>query len=1600
MGNSFLNRFVVVVLAVTCPLTLGIAQELPETMTPSECERMMALHIDKQANPHAARIVAACSGGQWSYAPATVPLAGPAVGGSTKLLGTSDLNLITGDETFPAVTQAGSMVWGDGTDIVAVYTDTKDAPTSYSGMSVSTNGGITFDRLAPDPFGSVFGGDFGSPAVVYDVSGGSWLAAALTSTCGAQGIGLMSSADPSDPAAWLSEPCAHSGAADDRPILWVDNNPGSSFYGRIYISFNDFSAGGALKVLYYSAATWTEVTVDAGFIRNVHITGSSEADGTVFIFGMDEGGGAGNGRINWVYRSTDGGVSWTSVSPGPSYPAAGAGLCSASDYFYMIPPVWRHMGWGQGAVGPGGVVHYVFCRRGQVPGDLGDIYYIRSPDNGTSWSSPVPLNTDQALTNNVVQWLPSISVTSQGYVLATWYDRRNTTDGLNYEYYGRLSLDNGATFLPDEPISDVAIPQPTQVDPNTDFCFAGDSNFHGVLSNDSLVTWTDGRNAISEQQQMDVYFDRVPLCPSVDLSPTTLPNGQLTQAYDQTLSGSGGAGPYTFVLAGALPPPLVLDGGTGSITGTPTSAGIYPFSVVATDSLGCSGSQDYSLIIDPTGCPSITLTPTILPDGAQGAPYAETVEAGGGAGPYTYALTAGALPDGMTLNTVSGEISGAPMESGAYGFNITATDSNQCTGSQSYTLTITCPVITLSPEENLPDAVAGIPYLTNITANGGTAPYKFEIIGGTQHKGVFLGEGGTVFGMTEAGGNKNITVQAIDVNGCQGEKGFGLRSKNCFAGAILCDDKVDLAALIPNFTAADQCNGDAEWHNPAGGVCLSSDDIGHTPSAHARWGTALDCNDYGAGATEDHLDSYSMDVSNCNSGEVILHFNYLLSFEDDNTSDRARVEVIADGGAPEVVADNGAGGPTCSVGAGSPGIKNLKMWSGWQHLELTIPATSTFEVSFIAETDDGINNAGEGFFIDDVKVWCKCPDDYFVTPDVLPPAIRDAAYSVTFEASGGAPPYDYDTVQGGNPPPTGLTLDPVTGVMSGIPTTAGIFPFVLEVNDSNFCLVRMPLNLIVSPPGCPAITFTPDTLPDEVEGTFYSQVVAASGGTEPYSYSVTAGGLPAGLSLDPLSGLIGGTPDTPGIYQFTISIIDFIFCIGSHDYSVIISPAGCPLIEVSPTVLPNAENGEPYSEFLTATGGVAPYIWALSAGELPAGLTLDQATGEISGTPDANDVFAFAVTAEDDEGCFGTQAYGIEVADFPPRVMLVHTVSDTGNGQLETLERTLASITQLYITFSEEVFNPAGNTGPDDVTNPDNYLLVNAGANDAFATTSCAAGIAGDDQAVTVDQVAFDLPSTTARLSFIGGDHLFQGKHRLLVCGSTSIVDLTGQPLDGNGDGTSGDDFVLDFTVKVDNLLVNPNFDDDLWGWTTSSPGETNHGTDDAGAAPTSGSAAITNLTGAGHIMSLTQCVPVTRAQTYVASGKVRMDSGAPTTGAKVVFYSGASCGGSALATTSIPAVSGVPYGVFCDGFESGDTSAWGLAGGVAGCGGTGDWEQFSGMVVAPFGAVSAEVSFVLDAGASPDFTANLDDLQFYQELFRDGFESGDTSAWSVTVGN
>src|SRR4030042_684034 len=143
----------------------------------------------------------------------------------------------------------------------------------------------------------------------------------------------------------------------------------------MYVSWNDFAASQYIYVVYSDNGTaWSApVQVTTSFIRNVQITGSPGADGTVFIAGMNEsGGGCATARINIMYRSTNGGASWTQVYTGPSFTGPGNVSCG---YFCAVTPIWRHMGWGQPAVGPANTVHLNYSGAG-TGGDLADILYF------------------------------------------------------------------------------------------------------------------------------------------------------------------------------------------------------------------------------------------------------------------------------------------------------------------------------------------------------------------------------------------------------------------------------------------------------------------------------------------------------------------------------------------------------------------------------------------------------------------------------------------------------------------------------------------------------------------------------------------------------------------------------------------------------------------------------------------------------------------------------------------------------------------------------------------------------------------------------------------------------------------------------------------------------------------------------------------------------------------------------------------------------------------------------------------------------------------------------------------------------------------------
>src|SRR5439155_13294399 len=183
--------------------------------------------------------------------------------------------------------------------IVVAYNDSRGrnvTPINISGASVSTDGGATFTRLTKASGQGPFDNTVGDPVILYNKPTATWFTVWLDGGCGGQGLGGYKSTTPWDPspASWTHYCIFNEGSAD-RESGWTDMNPSSPFYGRMYVSWNDFGRGANIFVRYSTdnGNTWTDerqITNGGPFIRNVQITGDL-ITGDVYIAGMDENGG-------------------------------------------------------------------------------------------------------------------------------------------------------------------------------------------------------------------------------------------------------------------------------------------------------------------------------------------------------------------------------------------------------------------------------------------------------------------------------------------------------------------------------------------------------------------------------------------------------------------------------------------------------------------------------------------------------------------------------------------------------------------------------------------------------------------------------------------------------------------------------------------------------------------------------------------------------------------------------------------------------------------------------------------------------------------------------------------------------------------------------------------------------------------------------------------------------------------------------------------------------------------------------------------------------------------------------------------------------------
>ena len=277
--------------------------------------------------------------------------------------------------------------------------------------------------------------------------------------------------------------------------------------------------------------------------------------------------------------------------------------------------------------------------------------------------------------------------------------------------------------------------------------------------------------ATDSSSQTDTKSYTVTINPAVAVSPATLPNWTVnTPGYSQTITSSGGTGATTLSLtAGAIPTGMTFTAPTGMLNGAPTAAGTYNFTITATDAVGATGSQAYTVVINP----AVSITTAALPNWTLNqSGYLQTIAATGGTGASTFSVTAGSLPNGLTLISSTGVISGTPTVGGTFSLSITATDTVGAMGVLACSITIN-PAVTVTTA-TLPNwTMNQSGYSQIVTATGGTGARTLSVSLGSVPTGMtFTPATGVLNGTPTATGTFNLTITATDTVGATGSQAY------------------------------------------------------------------------------------------------------------------------------------------------------------------------------------------------------------------------------------------------------------------------------------------------------------------------------------------------------------------------------------------------------------------------------------------------------------------------------------------------------------------------------------------------------------------------------------------------------------------------------------------------------------------------------------------------------------------------------------------------------------------------------------------------------------------------------------------------------------
>ncbi|MBV6514396.1 MAG: hypothetical protein HPKKFMNG_00019 [Planctomycetes bacterium] len=707
------------------------------------------------------------------------------------------------------------------------------------------------------------------------------------------------------------------------------------------------------------------------------------------------------------------------------------------------------------------------------------------------------------------------------------------------------------------------------------------------------------------------------------------------QYYSLLVTGSGGAVPYTWV-APVLPAGLTLTQGTPTavLAGVPTAPGTLQFTISYSDVSGASGSINLQLTVLPVP-PAFAFNTLVLPDGVQGQPYSEPISVSGGSAPYSWSTLFGPLPPNLSLgssgspnNTISG-MAGTP---GTYNFMVRCTDVTGDYCVRGYSLVIRPRDILISPA-SLPAGTEGGSYGYSLSAQGGTGTgYAYVVSAGSLPNGVALSAAGQFSGSPSTAGTFSFDLTVTDSG-----TGYNTYSRSITVYPATTAIQILTPSILPN---ADQNRPYSVNFSAVGGTGLSY-------AWTLMQGTLPHGTTLGASGTP------MTTLSGVPQYSTVYTFTLQVTDSASNTTTKAFQVYVAPGGQPVAISTTSplpsariqaAYSTNLQVTAGTPGyIWHLDSGALPPGMSFGSPVGSTWTLTgsptslgtfqFTVSVTDLLNQrAVKTFDIDVVPP----PLLTITSSGSLPNGQTGAPYTQDIYAYGGAQAGFSWTLTAGSLPP-GLSFT-ATGTpyttLSGTPTTVGNYVFELTVTDSASNTAFLQFSLTINPPPGVLAILT-QTVPDGAIGAAYSQQITATGGLGPYTWSILAGALPAGLSISSgtPAGAIAGTPTAAGTFNFTVQVTDSLAATAQQAFSMEVSNYA---LRIQLKLPAQAMVGQAYADTFTAEGGAAPYSWSLDSGALPTGLSLASGTpgATISGTPTTAGLYYARLRVRDSLGWF------------------------------------------------------------------------------------------------------------------------------------------------------------------------------------------------------------------------------------------------------------------------------------------------------------------------------------------------------------------------------